>query len=336
MPEGVSLVICTHNGASRLPSAIEHLNRLEVAAGIPWEAILVDNASDDGTADVALANWKRPEPLRIVREPALGILNARLCGIREARYEILSFLDDDNWVSPDWVNAASEAMRDHPEAGACGGDIEAVFEKAPPPAWFSDFSEQFAIGRQGDEAGDITDSRGFVWGAGMCIRKSAVERLLGAGFRFFLSGRKGASIASGEDSEFCFGLRLIGWRIRYEPRLRLRHFLPAARLRRDYLCRLLLGMGVAHPVLETYRRALSPRPKSSAFRVLGSHAGKAVGHARRWLALAFRKDPDGGRRLPLIRAAFSYLPAVARSFLALRKVRRQIASLRERVPSPKS
>ena len=47
---GVSIVICCHNSAKLLPRTLEHLRAQEVDSTIPWEVIVVDNASTDNTA----------------------------------------------------------------------------------------------------------------------------------------------------------------------------------------------------------------------------------------------------------------------------------------------
>jgi hypothetical protein len=56
-PLGVSVVICSYNGALRLATVLSHLAAQEAGAGTPWEVIVVDNASTDGTADTARRCW---------------------------------------------------------------------------------------------------------------------------------------------------------------------------------------------------------------------------------------------------------------------------------------
>jgi glycosyltransferase involved in cell wall biosynthesis len=47
---GISLVICTFNGASRLKPTLEAIFNQEDQHQIPWELIIIDNASTDETA----------------------------------------------------------------------------------------------------------------------------------------------------------------------------------------------------------------------------------------------------------------------------------------------
>ena len=59
---GVSLVICCHNSADKLPATIQHLFDLNVKNDVPWELIIVDNASTDGTQETAVQHL--PEKLK--------------------------------------------------------------------------------------------------------------------------------------------------------------------------------------------------------------------------------------------------------------------------------
>ncbi len=268
MPPGVSVVVCCHNSAQRLPQTLAHLAAQQVQGGLQWEVIVVDNNSADETSQVALTRWPSdaPAPLRVVPEPKLGLSHARYRGYTEANYECISFLDDDNWASPEWVQLTSELMGQYPVIGACGGFNEAVCEVSPP-WWFERYKKFYAIGPQGQEAGEITWTRGFLWGAGLTIRKSAWQQLVGKGFRSVLVDRQGASLSSGGDSEFCFALRLADWRLWYEPSLNLRHFLPANRLEWSYLRRLCRGLGASSVGHDPYLWALRRGPKNFRERV---------------------------------------------------------------------
>lgn len=243
---GVSVVVCCHNSAERLPETLSCIAGQHLEDQVPWEVIVVDNASTDDTTRVAQDSWPKNStiPLRVFHEPQLGLSYARQRGLTEARYGIVSFVDDDNWVCPEWVKTAAEIMSQHPEIGACGGSNEAVCEVVPP-FWFKNYQTIYGIGPQGQETGDVTTTRGLLYGAGLTIRRSAWSHLVSNGFRPQLVGRTGAMLLAGEDAELCLALRLAGWRLWYEPRLRLSHFLPVHRLKWDYLRRLYRGSGAS-------------------------------------------------------------------------------------------
>ena len=228
-----------------------------VPPGVPWEVLVVDNASHDETAAQARALWQATAaaPLRVVSEPRIGLSFARERGGREARYGIICFVDDDNWLEPDYLARAWQIIATNPSVGACGGSVSPVFE-AHEPAWFRGLSRNFAVGQQANTTGDVTNRPGHLWGAGLCVRKAAWERLEAAGFQSILSDRRGRELTSGGDYELCYALRLDGWNLYYDSDLRLRHFMPAVRMRWDYLLRLSRGHGVTRMGFDPYYFAL--------------------------------------------------------------------------------
>jgi glycosyltransferase involved in cell wall biosynthesis len=135
---GVSVVICCHNSMARLPQTLAHLAMQQIPGdAVPWEVIVIDNGSTDQTAKIARQHWPTTvAPLRVVAEPQLGLIHARRCGLAAARFELVSFVDDNNWVCPQWITTVAELMSQHPEVGACGGPSVAVSD-GELPAWFA-------------------------------------------------------------------------------------------------------------------------------------------------------------------------------------------------------
>ncbi|QUY44742.1 glycosyltransferase [Acaryochloris marina] len=258
---GVSIIICCYNSAQELPQTLQNLVLQQVSADVPWEVVIIDNASTDATAKVAQSLWPNsaPAPLRIVHESNLGLINARYRALSEAQYEILSFIDDDNWICSNWVQTVSELMSHNSEIGACGSHNIPAFD-GEKPWWFDLSSRSYAVGKQGpDEGGDITGSRGRLIGAGLTIRKCAWQQLVDKGFNSLLVGCQGKALNRGEDTELTFALVLAGWRIWYEPRLTLQHHLQAERLQWSYLRRLRRNGGKATIGFDPYRFAFEEK-----------------------------------------------------------------------------
>ena len=234
--------------------------------GLPWEVVVIDNNSTDDTAIVAVNTWADCSAvrLRVVHEARPGLSYARECAFRESRYDIVAFVDDDNWVCATWIALVHEIMSEHAEVGACGGSGTPVFEGRNEPSWFSKFQLLYATGEQTREAGYVPTSRGALYGAGLSIRKSAWEGLARHGFEPTLSGRKGAALSSGEDTELCYALQLAGWKLWYDPRLTFEHYITAGRLEWAYLLRMNRGSGESRCWVDIYARQLSP--ENQAFR----------------------------------------------------------------------
>jgi hypothetical protein len=215
------------------------------------------------TVEVARSCWQDgPAPLRIINESRLGVRFARERGFREARYEFLGFVDDDNWVAHDWVRTAHHIMSTDSELGAVGSIREPACENSWP-AWFHDFHSLYAVLTEQD----LKQMHGRVdWlpTAGLCVRKAAWERLIKNGFRSQLTGTVGAKLRGGEDTELTIALRLNGWKLAVDSRLRLQHFMPAQRLRWIYLRKLLRGYAASHVTLDAYidhSLSLGPGPR---------------------------------------------------------------------------
>jgi glycosyltransferase involved in cell wall biosynthesis len=252
---GVSVVIVTRDGALRLPPTLDHLIKQEVDPVIPWEVIVVDNASKDKTKEVVRIVWTSSIPLRIIDEPAQGVAFVRKRGIEEAKYEFILFVDDDNWLAPEWIRKIFSVFLEHPDIGMTGGFNTGVFE-TPVPGWIVPLLSDFAIGPQGDVSGDITDSRGYVWGAGMAFRKSVYIHLRKCGFIPLLAGRKAGKLTPGEDAELSFLFKAAGFRIWYFSDLQLQHYIPTQRMSWEYCIRLYKGFGESTFILDLYNLAL--------------------------------------------------------------------------------
>ncbi|MDB5406170.1 MAG: glycosyl transferase family 2 [Rhodospirillales bacterium] len=250
----ISVIICCHNGASRISRTLDHLSWQEVPAGLRWEVVLVDNASTDDTAETARSAWlsaAASAPLRIVHEPRPGLGHARLCGIATAAGAIITFVDDDNLVSRDWCTRVVNDFSRDARVGILGARGIPVFQGGAQPSWFVRFQSGYAVGPQRPVPGD-DQPMGFFYGAGLSLRKRALTALVDAGFRPALLGRSGKQLGAGEDAELSFAIALAGWRLHYDPELTFQHCLPRRRLTEDYLQRLYAGFGSASALHDVY------------------------------------------------------------------------------------
>jgi cellulose synthase/poly-beta-1,6-N-acetylglucosamine synthase-like glycosyltransferase len=246
---GVSVVICCHNSETLLPATVLRLKN-QHASDVSWEVLVIDNASTDKTALVARECWGDdwPAPMRIIHEPRLGLCYARERAFEEAQYEIVSFVDDDNWVTPEWVCTVSECMSADSKLGAIGSLNTAVAD-VPFPEWFSRYCHYYAAWAYREPA---TFPTWALSGAGMSIRKSTWQNLRRDGFRLSLTGRLGNRLSSCEDVEIGCAIQLASWKIRVEPRLQLQHYMTPTRLQWTYLRALLRGVGEANVILDSY------------------------------------------------------------------------------------
>lgn len=227
----ISVVLCTYNRCKSLRVALNSATVLRLPDSADWEIIIVDNNSNDQTRQVAEEFCKRyPTRFRYIFEPHQGKSYALNAGIREARGQIVAFMDDDVTVDPDWLQNLTCCLRDGHWAGAAGRIVPQW--TCIPPHWLSEGS-RYAAGplvafNPKLEAGELHEPP---IGANMAFRREMFERH--GGFRTDLGPCPGSEIR-GEDSEFGARLLRCGEHLRYEPSAVVYHPVQQNRLNRKY------------------------------------------------------------------------------------------------------
>lgn len=226
--QGVSVIICCYNSASRITETLKHLCKQKTGDSIPWEVIVINNASSDDTVSVAQSAWEKnlgSTNFKIVDQPIPGLSSARNKGIEVSAYEILIFCDDDNHFDSDYVAISFELMNKHQDVGIIGGWIKPRL-LANPGDWIDDFYSALAIGKQAEDNGYVD----WVFGAGMVFRKKIFRELKSRNIKLLLSDRIGKKQSSGGDAEMCQLTRFIGYKIYFSRQLVLHHQIEGNRL----------------------------------------------------------------------------------------------------------
>lgn len=257
-----SVVICTHNGADRLPQLLNALKVQKLPSEVSWEVLVVDNNSTDQTAQVVRQyrqNWIVTVPLRYCVEPQQGLAYARRCAIRHVSTPLVGFLDDDNLPSQGWVYAAWHFGCQHPRAGAYGSMVQPVYD-APPPPNFRRIAALLAIIDRGEHPFVYAARRGVLpAGAGMVIRRQAW--LAHVPERPALMGVASNSLqGKGEDVETLSYIRDAGWEVWHNPAMQIAHHIPAKRLQKAYLINLCRSVGLNRFPLRMVRYRPWQRP----------------------------------------------------------------------------
>lgn len=229
LTDGISVIVCTHNGSHVLPETLRHLARQSVSADLSWEIIVVDNASTDDAGSKATVLWEQytrcTAAFRVLTESKPAKYHALQAGIAHAQYNYFIICDDDNWLQSDYVETAFRLLNGYPKAGAIGGKgIATVEGDLPLPSWYLENPESYAVGPQGKHPGDVS-KRGRLWGAGLASRTNVYRRMYQNYPTFLPEGD-----LSKEDTEYCLRLILWGYELRYDDRLIYQHFIPKERL----------------------------------------------------------------------------------------------------------
>ncbi|MGK6351981.1 glycosyltransferase [Parapedobacter sp. DT-150] len=284
---GISVVLCTHNGASKLPETIKHLSAQQVPKEIPWEVIFVDNHSSDDSMAVVQGEWHKQQvarvPFRCFEENRPAKYFALQTAITHARYRYFVICDDDNWFDPQYIERMYTLLDTHPEVGAAGGQgIPVTEEGVVLPDWFSEYSEGYAVGKQGSETGYVT-KRGYLWGAGLGSR-TAVYRAFYQRYPSFLFMHDDSSILTTEDTEYCLRLILRGYELYYDEALKFHHFIPKEKLSRAYMHALYKKNHEGFVITGKYYLAIKLYKKNGRIKPLSRLRLKILTPIRLWLA----------------------------------------------------
>jgi len=294
----VSAVVCTHNRATVLRSALASLAAQTLPQG-SYEIVVVDNASTDATRDLVTRELAGMAGLRYVFEPQLGVSRARNAGWRAARAPLVAYLDDDAIAAPDWLACAVAGFAElEPDPGCLGGPVLPIWE-APRPAWLPDALLPYLTVLELDQGRGPMPRGKFLYGTNSVFSR---ERLAEIGGYPAGLGPIGSWHRSGEDSFVQKRLRERGLQLWYDPALRVQHRVPAERLSRRWVSQRLYLEGLSRARQRLLLREPGPLGR---IRLFGVALGKLFSSPRRLLALVlpaptperFRRRASSWRRL---------------------------------------
>jgi len=176
----ISVVIPTRDRADLLAPALESLTRQALNTSA-FEVLVIDNGSRDATVEVCQAYATRFPNLRYCLAPEPGLHVGRHRGLREAKGDVLVFVDDDIEAFPSWLASIQDAFTD-PNVALVGGNNFPMF-MAQPPNWLSKLWERpTRFGGRALPPLSIVEIPGgigpldpmFVWGCNFAIRKSVL------------------------------------------------------------------------------------------------------------------------------------------------------------------
>ena len=116
-----SVVLIVFNGERFLGEAIESVLAQTMS---DWELIVVDDGSSDATRAIAESFAARDDRIRTCAHPGgvnRGMSATRNLGLREARSELVAFLDHDDRFEPSKLDAMTALLETHPAAAAAAG-----------------------------------------------------------------------------------------------------------------------------------------------------------------------------------------------------------------------
>jgi GT2 family glycosyltransferase len=205
-----TIAVCTRNRPDDLRGALEALMRLPDDG---QEVLVVDNAPSDDATRRLVAGYPR---VRYVYEPRAGLDVARNRAIREARFDIVAFTDDDAAPDPSWLRNLVRNFAEDPLTMCATGltmpleletEAQEAFERYSP--FGKGFRRRIFDGIVHDplSVGDVGS------GNNMALRTRVLD-LVGP-FDEALDG--GTPTRTGGDHEMFSRILAAGYRIVYDP-----------------------------------------------------------------------------------------------------------------------
>lgn len=196
----VSVIIVNYNGKQYLEKCLASLSDIKYDN---YEIILVDNNSDDSSVEFVQKNFS---PVKIIQlDSNHGFAEPNNIGVKNAKGDLLLFLNNDTVVEPDFLGELVSAMSD-PKTAICqsmllkpNGDVDSS----------GDFIDSIGVTFSTFEK--ITETREIfsAKAASMLVRRDIFERLGGFDEKFFVSF---------EDIDLSWRARILGYKILINPK----------------------------------------------------------------------------------------------------------------------
>ena len=224
----VSIIIPLYNKVEFTKKCIENLSCNTVYK--PYEVIIINNASSDGTAEF-LESIKGDVKI-VTNDTNLGFSRSNNQGAKEARGKYLLFLNNDTIPQPGWLENMVKIMRERPDVAVVGSKLiypNNTIQHAGVVFDVSEFALHIAhiykgIDRDHKAVNHIREMNA-VTAACMLVKKD-----------FFLSiGMFDEGFMNGyEDVDLCLRVRALGHKIIYTPESELYHYEETTEGRHSY------------------------------------------------------------------------------------------------------
>lgn len=238
----LSVIVCTYNRDKYIGECLWHLANQPIDQQL-FEVLVINNNSTDLTETVVYDTIKKNNHVnfRYFVEKNQGHTFSRNRGINESYGELISFIDDDAFVSKDYCWATIDFFDQNTEISAIGGRIIPVYEKEVPK-WMSKYLLPLVAAIDlGDRPKAFSNTK-FPIGANMAFRKSVFDKY---GIFDTALGRRGNDLEGGDEKEMFLRLKKGGEKIFYVPKVWVKHIIPPHRVTESYVKGLAIGVGTS-------------------------------------------------------------------------------------------
>jgi GT2 family glycosyltransferase len=206
------------NGRDWLVACLDAIERTH-PPGVSYELLVLDNASEDGSAKVVREGYPAARLLALERRGGKAENDTRL--LREARGTFCLLLNEDTELREGATLALLDALEGDPRAAAAGaqlltseGEATACAWRLPNAGWALAgalfLHDSYAVQSRGDSVRRV----GWVQSSAMMVRREAAEQVDWLDPEFFVYS---------DETDFCRRLHDAGWRILFVPQAHAVH-----------------------------------------------------------------------------------------------------------------
>jgi GT2 family glycosyltransferase len=214
----LSYCVVNTNGREFLLACLDAIERT-APPDLEHELLVLDNASEDGSADAVRALDRDIRLIALDRREGKAANDRRL--IEEARGVLCLLLNEDSELQPGAVAALIGALHTDRQAAVAGAQLLSPEGRPVPCAWRLPSVETALAGAfflhrrvTVESGGDGTRPVGWVQSSAMLVRRDAALQVGGFDRDFFVYS---------DETDFCKRLGDAGWRILYVPAARAIH-----------------------------------------------------------------------------------------------------------------
>jgi GT2 family glycosyltransferase len=216
-----SVLICTYNRPQLLAQCLSALIRGTTEQ--PDELVIVNGG--DQRADEVVEQIRSKElrahgiEIKLVKTVNRNLAASRNVGLPHCTGDIIAMTDDDAEVFPDWTTQMKRLHADHPEAGAVGGRIIG----ADSDSLISRLSDHVTF-----NSPVTAQCVRTLPGVNVSYKRSVIDRV----------GPQDETLFRGEDVDFNWRVKRLGYEIYYDPAVRVLHHhrpTPRAFLNQHYM-----------------------------------------------------------------------------------------------------
>lgn len=224
----LSVVVVSHESANLLPDCLDSIRR--TCSDLDCEVTLVDNRSEDGSADLVLRRY--PE-VRVISPPERsGFARNVNLGLAVSTGECIMIANPDTRLLDGCPQSLLRFLKTHPRVGIAAprlfnpdGSVQLSCRRFHTPAalllrrgpWAKRFANADPVRRFMMADWDHATVADVDWLIGGClvVRRDALEDVGPLDERFFLYF---------EDVDWCMRMKMAGWRVCYVPHATAIHF----------------------------------------------------------------------------------------------------------------